>query len=270
MEFKHKAGWQIHPLGGETKNAYMGVNRSKKLFLKLNASPFLAALSLEQITPKLLWTRRLSSGDSLTAQEWLEARSLHRDEMKTKPVSDLLYRLHHSKLLYRMLRQVVGQTITPASLLADYQRNLTTNLQTHPVLAACLQWLQLNQPQLPKTKYEVCHGDLNHKNWLVTASGQMYLVDWETVGLADPAFDLSMLMCHYVPQADWAAWLVRYGITVTPDWWARIEWYARINLLRSIKQHYLRGRFSEMNRDIALLAQLMNHKMVKANSPEEG
>ena len=47
----------------------MGVNNDKRLFLKRNTSPFLAALSIEEITPRLVWTKRMTSGDTLTAQD---------------------------------------------------------------------------------------------------------------------------------------------------------------------------------------------------------
>lgn len=71
-------GWQLYPLGGNTGTAYMGTKASQKVFLKQNASPFLAALSVEGITPRLVWTKRLASGDVMTAQEWLNGRTLRR------------------------------------------------------------------------------------------------------------------------------------------------------------------------------------------------
>lgn len=35
---------------------------------------------------------------------------------------------------------------------------------------------------------------LNHKNWLLSDKEKLYLVDWESARIADPASDLSMLM----------------------------------------------------------------------------
>lgn len=71
MNLNLENGWQILPIGGDTDTAYMGIKSDQKVFLKRNTSPFLAALSLEEIAPRLIWTKRISTGDTLTAQEWL-------------------------------------------------------------------------------------------------------------------------------------------------------------------------------------------------------
>lgn len=70
-----------------------------KKYFKTKYLSFLAALSLEEIAPRLIWTKRISTGDTLTAQEWLNGRSLYRSEMGQKSVSDLLYKVHHTPVL---------------------------------------------------------------------------------------------------------------------------------------------------------------------------
>ena len=56
MEYNMDSGWDLHPIGGDTGQAYMGVKDHERVFLKRNASPFLAVLSGEGITPKLIST----------------------------------------------------------------------------------------------------------------------------------------------------------------------------------------------------------------------
>ncbi|MBD5069523.1 MAG: phosphotransferase family protein [Lactobacillus sp.] len=261
MDFNLEQGWEILPIGGDTGTAYMAVNNDERIFLKRNTSPFLAALSLEEIVPRLIWSKRTISGDTLTAQEWLNGRSLKRNEMCSLQVSKLLYRLHHSSLLKKMLLQVGGQAYTPTDLLAQYFNGLSDDLRQHPLLHDVSSRLKEKQPQLERSNYEVCHGDLNHKNWLLSESGQLYLVDWETVKLADPALDLSMLMCQYVPRKDWKQWLERYEKRLpTAEMMMRINWYAMINLLLVIKHNYQRGHFHEMNQDIIKLSQVIKNQ----------
>lgn len=256
MDFKLDQGWRILPVGGDTGMAYMGVKQNEKLFLKRNTSPFLAALSLEEVTPKLIWTKRMTSGDTLTAQEWLNGRSLQKDEMKSKMVSKMLFKIHHSSLLLEMLKKVGGQIVTPEGFLRDYLDNLPKDLKQQPILQQSLAFLQKNQPTLPIDQYEVCHGDLNHKNWLLAEDDQLYLVDWDCAIIADPTFDLSMLMCQYVPRHTWKLWLKEYGVEPTSALLARINWYMQLNLLLTIKKNYQRGRFHEMNQDIYLLTEI--------------
>ena len=53
MNLNLENGWQILPIGGDTDTAYMGIKSDQKVFLKRNTSPFLAALSLEEIAPSM-------------------------------------------------------------------------------------------------------------------------------------------------------------------------------------------------------------------------
>ncbi|MGX5377345.1 phosphotransferase family protein [Ligilactobacillus sp. LYQ135] len=258
MKPNQKTGWRILPVDGDTGMAYMGVKNDRRLFLKRNTSPFLAALSLEGITPKLVWTKRMTSGDILTAQEWMRGRNLHRNEMGEKRVSALLYRVHHSSLLKKMWRQVGGLTITPTDLLDECFMRLSPDLRTHPLIAKVLKALRANIPSLERSNYEVCHGDLNHKNWLLSDTGKLYLVDWDSAKLADPALDLSMLMCQYVPRNKWQKWLIQYlQQEPSEDLKKRINWYAMVNLIQVIEDRHSRGRFHEMNQDIIKLSEIV-------------
>ena len=85
MNLNLENGWQILPIGGDTDTAYMGIKSDQKVFLKRNTSPFLAALSLEEIAPRLIWTKRISTGDTLTAQEWSPRRPPPRRAPRQNP-----------------------------------------------------------------------------------------------------------------------------------------------------------------------------------------
>lgn len=261
MDFDLENGWRILPIDGDTGTAYMGIRQQEKLFLKRNTSPFLAALSIEGITPRLVWTKRMTTGDTLTAQEWLNGRCLHKAEMDSKAVSALLYRLHHSALLKRMLKQVGGQVVTPEELLQRYFRGLPQDLRHHPLLKTVANRLRAKQPQVKRSNYEVCHGDLNHKNWLLSDQGNLFLVDWESAVIADPAYDLSMLMCQYVPRNNWQQWLQTYQANgqeqPSDDLMLRINWYSFCYLLLQIKDKHQRGHFHEMNQDIIKLDEVV-------------
>ncbi|GBG94478.1 aminoglycoside phosphotransferase [Ligilactobacillus salitolerans] len=251
MDLNLENGWQVLPIGGDTGTAYMGIKQQEKVFLKRNPSPFIAALSLEEITPKLIWSKRMQTGDTLTAQQWMNGRCLERSEMHSTRVLDLLSRVHHSDLLKRMLEKVGGVHYHPEDFLTLYFRGVPAELLAHPLLKKCAAYLETHLPQYEESQYEVSHGDLNRKNFLLSDSGDLYLVDWESVMFADPAKDLSMLMCRYVPRADWKQWLESYFGKELPEAMEfRIQWYALMNLLLDVKYHYRRGRFHEMNQDI--------------------
>lgn len=256
MDLDLENGWQVLPIGSETGTAYMGIKQKEKVFLKRNPSPFIAALSLEEITPKLIWSKRMHTGDTLTAQQWMNGRCLERSEMGSKQVLSLLLRVHSSELLKKQLEKVGGLHYQPENFLTLYYRGISAELTAHPLLQRCASFLEQHLPTCPQKDYEVSHGDLTRQNFLLSDAGQLYLVDWESVMFADPAKDLSMLMCRYVPRADWKQWLESYfGKQLSEAMEFRIQWYALMNLLLDIKYHYRRGRFHEMNQDIIKLTQ---------------
>ncbi|WP_262314855.1 phosphotransferase family protein [Lacticaseibacillus parakribbianus] len=255
MDLDLEPGWSLQPVGGTTGGAFMGVFAHEKFFLKRNASPFLAALSVEGITPKLIWTKRISTGDVLTAQEWLNGRTLTREQMNTPMVAGLLAKVHRSTLLKRMLQKVGGLTQTPEQLRAQYVADLPQALRKHPLVLDVSKRLRQLPPR-PRTLW-VCHGDLNHKNWLLSDAEKLYLVDWDQASLGDIAFDLSVVLINYVPRAEWGAWLAAYGTPLSADLLARIEWYGQLHLLNEIKRNYEKQRYTEMNRALLQLSQLV-------------
>src|SRR5699024_11963400 len=96
MEHFYQLGWTLDPVGGTSCEAYKAEQDGRKLFLERNASPFLAALSAEGIVPKLVWTKRIETGEVVTAQHWKNGRELNRDEMCSERVASLMKKIHTS------------------------------------------------------------------------------------------------------------------------------------------------------------------------------
>jgi len=249
MDFDLNAGWSIEPAGGTTGSAYLGIYAHEKFFLKRNASPFLAALSVEGITPKLIWTKRIVTGDVLTAQEWLNGRTLTRQEMGMARVPELLAKVHHSKLLERMLAKVGGQPLEPRHFRDQVMHALPDQLRQQPVVLRALSQTQI-APPVPE--YRATHGDLSHKNWLLSDNDTLYLVDWDQAILADVAYDLSEILVDYIPVNDWEQWLAHYGLPLNQSLRQRIIWYGQLHLLRTFgtpqcHDDFVLQRLDEMN-----------------------
>lgn len=160
-----------------------------------------------------------------------------------------------------MLTKVGGQVVRPHEFIQQYLSDLPSDLRQHPLMAQVLSELKGTLPTLPTADYRVCHGDLNHKNWLLSDHRQLYLVDWDSARFADPASDISMLLCEYVPLKDWQAWFTEYGETMTADLRARVVWYAKVNLLLNIKDNYYRNQYHQMNHEIIFLEELSQYEV---------
>ncbi|WP_028274924.1 phosphotransferase family protein [Atopococcus tabaci] len=260
MELERETGWQLHPIGGDTGQAYMGIKNEEKLFLKRNSSPFLAALSVEGITPRLMWTKRIGNGDVLTAQEWCNGRSLTSQEMASPNVAKMLSKIHHSQTLKRMLVRVGGKTFFPDELLRSYQENLNNQLQQHPLLEEAARYLEDSIFVVDEENMSVCHGDVYRKNWLLSDNQKLYLVDWDSAILADPALDLGMLLGRYVPKEEWGNWISSYGAEWTEQLSQRVKWYAVSTLLMDIKRCHQETRYHKMNHKLILLEKVLTDK----------
>jgi thiamine kinase-like enzyme len=99
----------------------------------------------------------------------------------------------------------------------------------------------------------VCHGDVNHNNWLLAEDNQLYLIDWDGAMIADPAIDLGLLLYWYIPEENWQDWLELYGKTLTDDLKLRMKWYVTIQTLSSIQWYKNKNRLEEMNKWIKFL-----------------
>jgi len=248
MEIERESGWNLHPIGGETGQAYMGIRDEEKVFLKKNSSPFLAALSLEGITPRLMWTKRTGNGDVLTAQEWCNGRTLEESEMTSSNIADILIKIHQSDTLKRLLKRVGGEEVSAVDLLMEYEMNLSIDLENHPVLQEAYKFLLGSLPLgYTQEDIRVCHADISNDNMLLSDDGELYIVDWDTAVLMDYLFDIGQLFARYIDRNDWEKWATKNNLNYTENEKNRILWYAIINLLLDIKYAYRKARYSKMN-----------------------
>ena len=257
MEHFFGHDWKISPAGGATGNAFYAQHEDQRLFLKRNSSPFLAVLSAEGIVPKLVWTRRMENGDVITAQQWLNGRELKAAHMNDERVAIMLKKIHSSKPLLAMLTRIGKSPLQPETLLQEIELNMDAELKR--VEAINHSFLFLNQEVL-KIQFDekmVCHGDVNHNNWLLTDDNQLYLIDWDEAIIGDPAMDLGMLLYGYIPKDQWPNWLERYGLHLTDDLKLRMKWYVIAQTLSSIQWHKDEERFQEMKRELDFLEKIL-------------
>lgn len=253
--------WVISPAGGMTGEAYIAQSSNEKIFLKRNSSPFLAVLSAEGIVPKLLWTKRMENGDVVTAQRWLKGRVLNADEMKSKDVAELLYKIHSSKPLLNMLSRLGKEPVTPHLILRELKTKLESLQQTNQITIA-LQFLESVEDKVDYPDKVVCHSDINHNNWLLSQEGSLYLIDWEQAVIADPALDLAMVLYWYIEPTEWERWLENYGGSLTDSLKLRLHWYMIAHTLTFMlwySNHEQHEEAACFGNDLANLNEMIKH-----------
>lgn len=246
----------LTPLKGKSGQAFMGTYpNGDRVFVKLNTPPILAALSKEQITPHILGTKWTGSGDEMTLQEWLDGRLLERADMASKQVAQVLLRLHKSKSLVTRLQQLDYQIENPYDLITAWERQAPKQLQDNSYLQSIVQELKRNLPEFNAELATIVHGDIRHSNWVITTSGMIYLVDWDTVRLTDRMFDVAHLVSHYIPRNLWQSWLSNYGYKDNELVQKKFHWYGQLSYLYQILTFFDLREMEKANQEIYDLRQ---------------
>lgn len=261
MEQFYQLGWTLDSAGGASGEAYMAEQDGQKLFLKRNSNPFIAALSAEGIVPKLVWTKRIETGEVVTAQHWKNGRELTLSEMSQRRVAELLKKIHGSKPLLNMLKRMEMEPITPNIMLKKINASLSRDVLTHHIIRKALTYLEDHIPNLDSRFFTVVHGDVNHNNWLLSDRDELFLVDWEGAMIADPAIDIGMLLYNYVPKQQWSNWFNTYGVKESMDLNKRMKWYTVIQSIGMIQWYEEQKRFKDMNTWLKFLNEVMNSNL---------
>lgn len=240
--------WEITPAGGQTGEAYIARSGEQKLFLKRNSSPFLAVLSAEGIVPRLLWTKRLENGDVITAQHWLNGRELRANEMKSEAVAELLQKIHRSEPLLAMLKRLGKKALTPNVILENIAERISATSFQKRAAEEAFSFLRETVGQIQFAPRVVCHGDVNHNNWLLSEDGSLYLIDWDNAIVADPVLDVGTLLHEYVEKSGWRKWLERYGLEINTELQLRIHWYTTAQVVLFMLWHREREERKEAGR----------------------
>jgi thiamine kinase-like enzyme len=217
--------WKLYPAGGSSGEAFLAVNHTQKLFVKRNSSPFLAVLSAEGIVPKLLWTKRLTNGDVLTAQQWIEGRRLRPDEMQCRNVAMLLKKIHASAPLLALLKRTDGNCFSYFNCEIELELVKSGLEYVYESFEQYILFLEEGLEKVKSAHQVVCHCDLSHHNFLLDEYDELYLVDWDQTKIADPAYDIAFILLTYVPSDIWNEWLEVYNNSYDRELIQRVKWY---------------------------------------------
>ncbi|MBT1048262.1 cell cycle regulator CcrZ [Streptococcus macedonicus] len=239
------------PLRGKSGKAFIGqYPNGEKIFIKLNTTPILPALAKEQIAPQLLWVRRTGNGDTMSAQEWLDGRILTKEDMGSKQIVHILLRLHKSRPLVNQLLQLNYKIENPYDLLVDWEKNAPLQIQENTYLQSIVKELKRSLPEFRSEVATIVHGDIKHSNWVITTSGMIYLVDWDSVRLTDRMYDVAFLLSHYIPYSRWQEWLHYYGYKDSEKVCQKIIWYGQFSYLSQILNCFDKRDMEHVNQEI--------------------
>lgn len=244
----------LTPLKGKSGKAFLGTYPDgQRVFIKFDPPPILLTLAKEQIAPQLLWVERLNDGRNMAAQEWLQGRILNERDMTSKQIVHILHRLHKSKHLTNQLLQQNQRIESPYDLLTHWQMHVPEAIKNNTYLKGISEELRRSLPDFNRDEATIVHGDVRHSNWVITTSGLIYLVDWDSVKLTDKMYDIAYLLSHYIPSLHWEGWLAYYGYENPQTLLPKIKWYGQLIYLSQIVHYYKANDLQNVNKEIYAL-----------------
>ena len=122
----YQMGWT---LDDNYEEDYFCSRDNHRYFIKKNTTPMIATLSAEGIVPTLRWTRRMSNGDVLIAQDFENGRTLDTKDMTDPRIPEILRKVHSSPKLKRIMQAQGYQEETAHRSLANLKSLITDDLR---------------------------------------------------------------------------------------------------------------------------------------------
>lgn len=250
------SGLQLQSIAGNSGKAYKGLRSDgTPVFVKYEMPPIVSALAREQITPPILSTNRELGVGQRVEQEWLNGRTLSRQDMVSKQVRQILVRMHYSRILLNQALQLNYTYQKPQDLIQKWQKEAPALLANNRYLQSVCQDLLRELPTFQQEIATFVHGDLHHTNWVETTSGLVYLTDWETACITDRMLDVAYVLTHYVPRQSWEEWLKAYGYKYNQAVLRKVYWYGQLGYLNQISKHVESYNREAANKEIYALRQ---------------
>ena len=200
--------WDFSIPHGTGMETYLVQGSEQRYFVKVGvAVERYQAMADIGLTPPILACRQLESGSSIIVQPLINGHNPSRKDYREQleKVAALIQRMHSDPPVRATLSSV------PYSLHKDAGFSALNSLRKRwehyrtevPGVAGFVeQSLDELESQIGKFSTEglVCsHNDICNANWLFTDNGDIYVVDFESMSMDDPAFDLGALLWWYYP-----------------------------------------------------------------------
>jgi thiamine kinase-like enzyme len=200
--------WDFSIPHGTGMETYLVQGSEQRYFVKVGvAVERYQAMADIGLTPSILACRQLESGSSIIVQPLINGHNPSRRDYREQleKVAALIQRMHSDPRVRATLSSV------PSSLHKDAGFSALNSLRKRwehyraeaPDVAGFVdQSLDTLESQIGKFSTEglVCsHNDICNANWLFTDNGDIYVVDFESMSMDDPAFDLGALLWWYYP-----------------------------------------------------------------------
>jgi thiamine kinase-like enzyme len=159
------------------------------------------------LAPAVLMHGQLDDGVSIMVQPFLIGRTPTQPDYRLHlvEVAGLIRKMHYSQPLREILPPASSNLYKDAGFRAlnrlslKWQRHQSKVSKVAEFVDRSFEYLALQINRFSGEGLIVSHGDICNANWLFASDGKIYLFDFESMSMEDPALDLGALLWWYYP-----------------------------------------------------------------------
>ncbi len=200
--------WRFSLPRGSGVESYFAEGNGQSYFVKLGV-PVERYLTMAEIglTPPVLVNGQLDNGLSVIVQPSIAGRTPSRLDYHNQltGVAECIRKMHFSQDAKQILPRASSNLYRNAGLVAldrlrqKWERYKAQVTRVAEFVDDSLDYLAQQVSLFKGEGLVVSHGDICNANWLFSSDGTIYLLDFESMSMDDPALDLGALLWWYYP-----------------------------------------------------------------------
>jgi len=200
--------WIFSMPSGTGMETYFVQGSQQSYFVKVGAAVERYQVMAEiGLTPPILASGQLEGGTSIMVQPRIQGRNPSRKDLREQleKVARLIHVMHNAARVKETLQPASSSRHKDAGLHAlnslrhRWQRHKPFVLNVAEFVEKSLGELESQIGQFYTEGLVSSHNDICNANWLFAPDGAIYLVDFESMSIDDPACDLGALLWRYYP-----------------------------------------------------------------------
>ena len=200
--------WSFSPPQGGGRETYFAQGNGKSYFVKVGVQvERYVAMAELGLTPPVLVYSQLESGLSVIVQPFIAGRRPsrldYRDQLNA--VASLVRKMHCFQRVEEILLPASSNLYKDAGVRAlnrlrqKWERYKGQVPQVIEFVDSSLRHLAGQVNLFSGEGLVLSHGDICNANWLFASDGKIYILDFESMSMDDPALDIGALLWWYYP-----------------------------------------------------------------------
>jgi thiamine kinase-like enzyme len=200
--------WSFSLPRGSGMESYLAKGNGQSYFVKVGVRvERYVAMAEIGLTPPVLLDSQLDNGLTVIVQRFVTGRRPSRLDYRDQltEVARLIRKMHHHLRIKRVLQAVSSNSYKDAGLRAldrlrqKWERYKEQVPMVTDFVDSSLEDLAQQVSTFSGEGLVASHGDICNANWLFASDGKIYILDFESMAMDDPALDIGALLWWYYP-----------------------------------------------------------------------